>query len=247
MKVLNISLTNNKYNLVIIFAIFISVLLIVFTMFSVFNDDGSLEVNIYDSEAVTSYTSTYRATIVSNKTINTYSINEMYKLDSDTDCFLFNFYDALNGNVTYITKGDNIKISSENQISTYISNYKRTNNFNLLSTKTYLDILTSLYSDDNNLCYYLDTVVYTEKGGSELTIILDKELHGKVHNDIDSCGIFSLYNEGLKLNKIEMSLDSKGYITGIRVYSNDKLYLELEYDALRINDTLDSNIFNVEV
>lgn len=242
MKVFSIDLTKNKYNLIIIIAIIISVVLIAIVMFNIFNESSNLvEVNIYDEGHVLSYTASYTATIVSNKTINTYTIDEQYKKDGELDCFRFSFYDALDGNVTYIVKDDKVKITSENQLNSYISNYSKSANFNLLSTKTYLDILSNLYSEED-LCYYIDSITYTEDNEEKLTIILDD----KAHDDCENCTIKDLYNKGLNINKIEITLDLKGYISYVRVYSEDELYIELQYNMLCINEVIDSSNFNIE-
>ena len=203
------------------------------------------EVIIYN-EYINSYVSTYNVTVISNKNINTYTIHEMFKNIDNKECFKFSFADILENKVSYIVRDNFVKISSENQLSEYIANINSLGNINLLSTKTYLDILNKLYDKSSEICYYLSDVDsyfdINDKKYTKLTIILDRVKH---ENKCKECSIDNLYNQGINLSKIEVILDEKGSFDTVRVYSDGLLYLELKYEMLCLNEIIENLNFDM--
>ena len=203
------------------------------------------EVKLYN-EDINSYVATYSVTVVSNKNINTYTMHEIFKNIDNKDCFKFSFCDVLENKVSYIVRDDYVKVSSENQLNNYIANISSVSNVNLLSSKTYLDILDNLYNTNNDICYYISDITsyddIQDKKYSKITIILDKIKH---ENKCNNCSIDKLYSLGLKLSKIELILDEKGSFNIIRVYSEGLLYLELKYETMCLNEIIENNNFDM--
>ena len=251
-KYKNINESNNENSIIKYSIVVILLLTVIFSIYiCMFKNTYINEVNeveIYNKK-ISSYIVKYNVMIVSNKNINNYTINEVFKNIDNVECFKFNFFDALSSEVTYIVKDNFVKISSANQINEYITNVNKVNNLNLLSTKTYLDILNSMYNENNNNCYYLNEIsefldnVDYDKVNTKIVINLDKNKH--INKCNENCNINDLYNKGLKLNKIEIILDENNYFKNIRIYSQDLLYMEIEYDMFKINEIVDDNLFNM--
>ena len=239
-----------RYSIICIFAIVILSSLYITLFKSNSNNSINNEVKIYN-ENINSYSAKYNVMIISNKNINTYTINEKFKKINNEECFKFSFNDALENKVSYIVRNDYVKISSDNQLSEYITNVNTIGNFNLLSTKTYLDILNEIYTNNynnTNSSYYINDItkfedIKKESINTKITIILDKKRYENFNNE--NCNIKDLFSLGMNINKIEIILDSKGYFNTIRVYSNNLLYLEIEYEMLCLNEVIEDTKFDM--
>lgn len=179
-----------------------------------------------------SYYAEFEITIISNKNVNTYKMEEWYKKDVGTKQ---EYLDSEGAKVHIITLKDKTVIKNENQknvlkIDPYISSYT-----NLISINTFLEIYNK--SKDNPCCFTAESY---EKV-NDINMIIDNTC-----KNIDECKCE--YSDIVKsVSKIELKLDiNTGLPVTYVIYDhNKKESISIVYNKFEINKNIDNKIFNI--
>ncbi|MEG1705192.1 MAG: hypothetical protein RR290_01280 [Clostridia bacterium] len=228
MHVFNISfIIKYKLYIIVSLAVTIAIILIIISFSSVIKLPKIDKIDGVDILKSNSYYAEYNITEISNKNRNIYSMKEWYKKVFGNEFFKFSYYDKLKNEVSYIIANGRAKIENSAQLNTYIVNENSIKKTNLYSISTYIDMINNL---EKNKCIKINII--GEENTKKIEIILDRVLHSKCEN----CKYNDLFSDGLKIDKIEISI-LKNIPKNILVFKNDnEVYLDI--DCLKFDNNI---------
>ena len=233
---------NKRLWIVILFAIFVAITLIVITFSSVFTiSDEIVKNSKEDFMDLKSYYTEYELNVYSNKNQNKYFMKEWYMEKSNEE---YNFKIETNNdgtNFSYILANNSLSVKSDNQL-----NYMKLNDYiidrkNVASISTFIDIFRKINTaeniekkedcckmkieeEDNKICY---------------SIMLN-------NNSDKNCSICSDYKEitysGMKISSFELLLDKEN-LQPLEYTVDGKTWADIIFTKFDINADFDEKIF----
>lgn len=188
--------------------------------------DADTDINIFNMQ---SYYTNYQAVIISNKNTNSYLIDEWYKKNIG---YRFDFKDKLGNICTYILTSEGLQIKSNKQNNVFkLENYV-SDDMNLLSISSYINIYKSVKS--NKCCNIEIKNINNEK---HIEIIYQEK-----NNSL--CEMCKIYNKNKYVNSLEIVLDVKNIPIRYNIKDKNKNErISIIYNKFKINEEIDNNIF----
>ncbi|MBR5227344.1 MAG: hypothetical protein IKV94_01735 [Clostridia bacterium] len=233
MFLFNVSKKDLRSKKVSIFFLLVLFVLGIFTYgtFFVFN---KLNLSLTKDESYSLEASTYYAeydeTVISNKTINTYSVKEWY----DTDKYKFEYLDRVGNKFYTIKKGNKLVVYNDNEKNKLTLDTPIKEN-NIASFSSIANLYKQI-SKGENKCECKYEINKTEKN---IFVIFNK-----CKNDNINCVLNNFLNKN-NLSKIKVEISVK---TGLpEIYTafdeNKKERICIVYNKFEVNQKIDENIF----
>ncbi len=229
----------------ILFAIFIAIVLIVFSFIYIFKvsnsnlDNKYTKIQLFDAK---SFYAEYRVNVYSNKNKNEYRIKEWYLKNGDE----YNFRIEANygeNSFVYLGTNDTISIKANDQISKMDLSYDSAKS-NMLSISTFVELYNEINEqiENNSKCCNIDEIEHDDN----LSYVVKLNSEGNKNADTNFCKICSKFiNNGMKVSKFELIIQKgklipKEYI----IYDNSgNTYIDIMYDNFVINMDFDKKVF----
>lgn len=238
-KILNITKDKNKRLwLLILTALTVAAILIFITISFLFHTDGTNNIstsnNFSDFFNLKSYKYGCNATIISNKTRNTYYFEEEYLNKNQKESFHFKMKNDNDYEIDYIIENNNLHIKSNKEINEYtLSNYvvKKTN---LLSISTFI----SIYNDVNS---YIKENENNDDIKIEIEESSDSIIYSVILNNYN-LEVLNKYkdilNDGISVKKLQLIFSKKENkpIKYLVFDNNDLAYIDINYSFFDINN-----------
>lgn len=233
----------------ILFALLIAVILIIISFIYIFRvSNKNIKYTKSDLFNATSFYAEYTVNVYSNKNKNMYKIKEWYIKNNDEYKFRIETNND-NNNFIYLGTNNSISIKSDEQISEInLQNYV-SNQTNILSISTFINILNSLddkinKKENDSDCCKIDEIEHDDK--VSYIIQFTKENNVELNVEEKICKICKkIINSGMKISKIELILNKDKLIPNEYIVYDDKgnAYVDITYDNFVINTDFDKKLF----
>lgn len=181
---------------------------------------------------INSYYASYQATIVSNKNINSYLIDEWYKADVGHK---ISFMDKTGNICSYIITNNTLQIKSTNQINTLKINEFTASNVNTLSILTFIEIYNSINA--NNQC--CEIKYYNSNDEKYIVITSSKK------NNI-KCKMCKLYENNKYFYSLELILNKNNIPIRYNIKDKDNNdRISIIYNKFQYNQKIEDEVFSI--
>lgn len=239
-KLFNIKSDKSKRLWIVILTAFtVASVLIGITMFNILGKNSEkLEINKKDKIfSASSYECEYNVSVVSNKTLNKYNFKEIYeRRDDNTEIFKFKTKNEIGDEINYIVEENNLKISSNSQISEYILSDYVVRKTNLLSISTFVSLYNDIkdYVTDNNEEKGVKIQIDEIESKTSYKIIFEK-LDDEILKEYAD-----ILNDRINIKKMELLVENEtGKPLQYIVYNNEeKAFIDIEYIFFELNDSI---------
>ncbi|MBR1884369.1 MAG: hypothetical protein IJ809_05515 [Clostridia bacterium] len=228
MKVISLNkIYTYRLYIIISLAIIVGISLISYGFFSVFCSDK--QVSKTSILNLNSYIAKYTIKVKSNKTTNSYSIEEWYEKD-ESEKFRFNYLDFIGNSYSIIVVDDKYKMENVNQISKFVAVASNKSVTNLYSLATYLNIINDgafLVSEEQEevTCSYI----------IDFTSVKDDNLAKKYK---------SITDNSLNITRAEIFLVASKPVK-ISIFSDKEEKIIIDYEDFKQDEKIEDEIFEV--
>ena len=159
-KTINIDKSKRLW-FIIICALFVAFLLIAISFFGIYNANSNGSNEMKDIFDIKNYNTKYSLTIFSNKTKNSYEVEEWYLYNNEEERYRFDFTNDLQDKISYIILNNEVRINNTREISKFDLREYSTSDRNIFSFSTFIFLYNYIQRE-------------TSCGNIELKIVNDK-------------------------------------------------------------------------
>lgn len=233
-KTINIDKSKRLW-FIIICALFVAFLLIAISFFGIYNANSNGSNEMKDIFDIKNYNTKYSLTIFSNKTKNSYEVEEWYLYNNEEERYRFDFTNDLQDKISYIILNNEVRINNTKEISKFNLNEYSTPDRNIFSFSTFIFLHNYIQKE-------------TSYGNIESKIINDKthyliKLNKNNINEIEELKF--LLKEGLNVCSFEVVIDNNSKKVEQYVVLDEKqnVVISVNYLKFDILDKFDEKIF----
>lgn len=233
-KTINIDKSKRLW-FIIICALFVAFLLIAISFFGIYNANNNGSNEMKDIFDIKNYNTKYSLTIFSNKTKNSYEVEEWYLYNNEEERYRFDFTNDLQDKISYIILNNEVRINNTKEISKFDLKEYSTSDRNIFSFSTFIFLYNYIQRE-------------TSCGNIESKIVNDKihyliKLNENKINEVEELKF--LLKEGLSLSSFEAVVDNKSKKVEQYVVLDEKenVVINVNYLKFDILDKFDEKIF----
>ena len=233
-KTINIDKSKRLW-LIIICALFVAFLLIAISFFGIYNANSNGSNEMKDIFDIKNYNTKYTLTIFSNKTKNSYEVEEWYLYNNGEERYRFDFTNDLQDKISYIILNNEVRINNTKEISKFDLREYSTSDRNIFSFSTFISLYN--YIQRETSCGNIESKIVNDK-----THYLIKLNENKI-NEVEELKF--LLKEGLNLSSFEAVVDNKSKKVEQYVVLDEKenVVINVNYLKFDILDKFDEKIF----
>ncbi len=233
-KTINIDKSKRLW-FIIICALFVAFLLIAISFFGIYNANNNGSNEMKDIFDIKNYNTKYSLTIFSNKTKNSYEVEEWYLYNNGEERYRFDFTNDLQDKISYIILNNEVRINNTREISKFDLREYSTSDRNIFSFSTFIFLYNYIRRETS--CGNIESKIVNDK-----THYLIKLNENKI-NEVEELKF--LLKEGLNLSSFEAVVDNKSKKVEQYVVLDEKenVVINVNYLKFDILDKFDEKIF----